>query len=59
MRPHVASQEQTDIDESTDTYDTIDWLIKNVRTITASRPVRQSPYPGFYSSAGMINAHPH
>ena len=31
MRPHVANKNGTnDIDESSDTYDTIDWLIKNL-----------------------------
>ena len=30
MRPHIADKKPTDIDESTDTYDTIDWLVKNV-----------------------------
>src|SRR5947209_8048852 len=30
MRPHIARKKRTDIDESTDAYDTIDWLLKHV-----------------------------
>ncbi len=30
MRPHIDNKRGTQIDESSDTYDTIDWLVKNV-----------------------------
>ena len=46
-----------DIDESTDTFDTIDWLVKNVDNNNGKVGLSGISYPGFYSSAGMINAH--
>jgi putative CocE/NonD family hydrolase len=47
-----------EIDESTDTYDTIDWLVKNVPNNNGKVGLFGISYPGFYTSAGMINAHP-
>ncbi len=47
-----------DIDEATDTYDTIDWLIKNVPGNTQKVGMYGISQPGFYATAGMIDAHP-
>lgn len=47
-----------DVDESTDTYDTIDWLLKNVPGSNGKAGLVGISYPGFYTSAGMIDAHP-
>ena len=47
-----------DIDESTDTYDTVDWLIKNVENNNGNVGIYGISYPGFYSTMGIINAHP-
>jgi uncharacterized protein len=59
MRPHLENRkDKSDIDESTDTYDTIDWLVKNVDNNNGKVGLHGISYPGFYSSAGMINAHP-
>jgi putative CocE/NonD family hydrolase len=59
MRPHVANKKNTaDIDESTDTYDTIAWLLENVPNHNGKAGLTGISYPGFYSSAGMIDAHP-
>ncbi|MEO8680623.1 MAG: CocE/NonD family hydrolase [Vicinamibacterales bacterium] len=46
------------IDESTDTYDTIDWLLKNVPGHNGRVGIWGISYPGYYTSAGMIAAHP-
>jgi len=46
------------IDESTDTYDTIDWLIKNVANNNGRVGIEGISYPGFYSTASLPNAHP-
>ena len=54
----IAPEERTETDESTDTYDTIDWLVKNVPNNNGKVGLWGISYPGFYSSAGMINAHP-
>lgn len=60
MRPQQTSHAtRFDIDESTDTYDTIDWLVRHVANHNGKVGLWGISYPGFYSSAGMINAHPH
>jgi putative CocE/NonD family hydrolase len=59
MRPqndHKSSA--TDIDESTDAFDTIDWLVKNVRNNNQRVGLRGISYNGFYAAIGMIDAHP-
>jgi putative CocE/NonD family hydrolase len=59
MRPHVATHHQsTKIDESTDTYDTIEWLVQNVPNNNGNVGMMGISYPGFYTAAGMINSHP-
>ena len=59
MRPHIAAKNgPKDIDESTDTYDTIDWLVKNVPSNNGKVGMWGISYPGFYTAAGMIDAHP-
>src|SRR5271157_1911716 len=59
MRPHKdVKSGPADSDESTDTYDTIDWLIKNVPNHNGKVGIWGISYPGFYTAAGMIDAHP-
>ncbi len=59
MRPQLQKPGgKNDIDESTDTYDTIEYLIKNVPNHNGKVGQFGISYPGFYTSAGMINAHP-
>ncbi|MBH8567292.1 CocE/NonD family hydrolase [Microvirga sp. STS02] len=45
-------------DESTDTYDTIEWLLKNVPGNNGRVGMMGISYPGFYASAALPNAHP-
>jgi putative CocE/NonD family hydrolase len=45
-------------DESTDTYDTIEWLLKNVPDNNGRVGMMGISYPGFYASAALPNAHP-
>lgn len=47
-----------DVDESTDTYDTVDWLIKHVPKNNGKVGLVGISYPGFYAAAGSIDAHP-
>lgn len=47
-----------DVDESTDTYDTIDWLLSHLEGHNGRVGMYGISYPGFYCSAGMIDAHP-
>jgi uncharacterized protein len=59
VRPQIPNKRgPQDIDESSDTYDTIDWLIKNVRGHNGSVGMWGISYPGFYASTGLIDAHP-
>ena len=59
MRPHKdVKSGPADIDESTDTFDTIDWLIKNISNHNGKVGMWGISYPGFYTAAGMIDAHP-
>ncbi len=47
-----------DVDESTDMYDTVDWLLKNVPNNNGKVGIWGISYPGFYTSASIINSHP-
>lgn len=59
MRPHNPLKKSSqDIDESSDTYDTIEWLIRNIPNNNGAAGLWGTSYPGFYSSAGMIDSHP-
>ncbi len=59
VTPHVpVKQKPADVDESSDAYDTIDWLIKNIPNHNGRAGMYGISYPGFYASAGMIDAHP-
>lgn len=59
MRPHIpAKKGPAEIDESTDTFDTIDWLLKHVPNNNSKVGQWGISYPGFYTAAGMIDAHP-
>lgn len=59
MTPHVANKKSNaDTDESTDTYDTIEWLLKHVPNHNGKVGQWGISYPGFYTSAGAIDSHP-
>ncbi len=45
-------------DETTDAYDTVDWLIRNIQNHNGRVGVWGISYPGFYTSTTMIDAHP-
>ena len=56
MRPHVPGDEG--IDESSDTYDTIEWLLANVPRNNGKVGISGISYPGFYSAAALPEHHP-
>jgi putative CocE/NonD family hydrolase len=47
-----------DADESTDTYDTVDWLVKNIPDNNGRVGMWGISYPGFYAAYGLIDSHP-
>jgi len=61
MRPNIPGnnpKNKTDIDESSDTWDTIDWLIKNLKSNNSRVGMFGISYPGFYTAAAIPDAHP-
>jgi uncharacterized protein len=59
IRPHINKKKgKQQIDESSDTYDTIDWLLKNVGNNNGKAGIYGISYPGFYSTAALPGAHP-
>ncbi len=61
MRPNIPGnnpKNKTDIDESSDTWDTIDWLVKNIKNNNGRVGMYGISYPGFYTAAAIPDAHP-
>ncbi|MBZ5602450.1 MAG: CocE/NonD family hydrolase [Acidobacteriia bacterium] len=59
MTPHLdVKRGPNDVDEASDTYDSIDWLVKNVANNNGKVGMWGISYPGFYTAAGVIDAHP-
>ncbi len=58
MRPHRSTRPGAETDESTDTWDTIDWLIRHLPGHNGKVGMWGISYPGFYAAVGMIDAHP-
>ena len=59
VRPYNPDKKtNTDIDEASDTYDTIDWLVKNIEGNNGNVGVFGISYPGFYSSMAALSNHP-
>lgn len=59
VRPYIPNKKSNkDIDETTDTYDTVDWLVKNIPNNNGRVGVKGISYPGFYTTMATIDAHP-
>jgi uncharacterized protein len=59
VRPHNPNKKSPkDTDESSDTYDTVDWLLKHVPNHNGKAGIYGISYPGFYAAHGAIDAHP-
>ena len=58
MTPEHDRPTGTEHDESTDAYDTVDWLLKNVPDHNGKAGIYGVSYPGFYASAALLNGHP-
>jgi uncharacterized protein len=58
VRPFNPHKGPKEIDESTDAFDTIEWLVNNVPGNNGKVGMFGISYPGFYTSMGMIDSHP-
>jgi hypothetical protein len=57
-RPVHDANDPKGVDESTDTYDTIDWLVKNVPNNNGRAGIAGISYGGFLAAMAMVNPHP-
>jgi uncharacterized protein len=57
LRPAIRNSPKA-TDESTDAYDTVDWLVRNVENNNGRVGLYGVSYPGFYALAGIIDSHP-
>jgi len=58
VRPFIKDKKAGDIDEASDTYDAIDWIVKNIPHNNGRVGVFGISYPGFYSTMAAASAHP-
>jgi len=60
IRPVTANPRagKSSVDESTDTYDTIDWLVKSIPNNNGRVGIWGISYPGYYAAAAGVNSHP-
>jgi uncharacterized protein len=59
MSPHIDDKKSNkDVDESTDMYDTVEFLLKHVENNNGKVGISGISYPGFYTSASIIDSHP-
>ena len=59
MRPYIPNKTgKKQTDESSDTYDTVDWLAKNIPNNNGRAGIWGISYPGFYAAMGLMDAHP-
>jgi putative CocE/NonD family hydrolase len=58
LRPRRDPKDSKAIDESTDTYDTIEWLLRNVPNNNGRVGMAGTSYPGWLTVMGMLDPHP-
>jgi len=58
VRPFVKNKKGNQVDEASDSYDAIDWLVKNVPGNNGKVGVTGTSYPGFYSTEAALSGHP-
>src|SRR5260370_17820998 len=58
MNPHLDEKKSAkDVDESSDMYDTVEFLLKHVENNNGKVGITGISYPGFYTSASIIDSH--
>ncbi|MCW8981489.1 MAG: CocE/NonD family hydrolase [Altibacter sp.] len=58
MRAYIPNKTGNQVDEASDTYDSIDWLVKNVANNNGRVGTWGISYPGFYATYSLLDAHP-
>jgi putative CocE/NonD family hydrolase len=58
VRPFIESKTKKQTDEASDMYDTMDWLLKNIKNNNGKAGVWGISYPGFYASMAALSGHP-
>lgn len=58
IRPFNPQKKGREIDEASDAYDTVDWLVKNIKHNNGKVGVWGISYPGFFATNAAISGHP-
>ncbi len=58
MRAYIPNKKGKQIDEASDTYDSIEWLVNNVKNNNKRVGTWGISYPGFYAVYSLLDAHP-
>ncbi len=58
MRPYIPDKNDEQVDEASDSYDTIEWLINNIPHNNGNVGIFGISYPGFYSAMSLNDSHP-
>jgi putative CocE/NonD family hydrolase len=58
VRPFIENKKGKEFDEASDTYDAIDWMVKNIPNNNGNFGVFGISYPGFYSTMAALSNHP-
>ncbi|MEJ7913533.1 MAG: CocE/NonD family hydrolase, partial [Chitinophagaceae bacterium] len=58
VRPYNPAKKGTEFDEASDSYDAVDWLVKNVPYNNGKVGAFGISYPGFYATMVALSAHP-
>jgi uncharacterized protein len=58
VRPYIENKTGNMVDEASDTYDAVDWLVKNVPNNNGKVGAFGISYPGFYSTMVALSGHP-
>ena len=58
VRPFNKNKKGTEIDEASDSYDAIDWMVKNIDNNNGKVGVTGTSYPGFYATEAALSGHP-
>jgi len=58
VRPFISNKGKVEIDEASDTYDAVDWMVKNIKGNNNKVGVFGISYPGFYATMAALSGHP-